>query len=89
MVAVCVLYKVGSRDEQADKTGIAHLFEHLMFSNCGPGIDFDEVLQNAGGECNAFTTTDTTQYYSIAPASQLELLLALESNRISGFHENH
>ncbi|MBK9720554.1 MAG: insulinase family protein [Saprospiraceae bacterium] len=86
MVAVCVLYKVGSRDEQADKTGIAHLFEHLMFSNCGPGIDFDEVLQNAGGECNAFTTTDTTQYYSIAPASQLELLLALESNRISGFH---
>lgn len=86
MAAVCVLYKVGSRDESPDKTGIAHLFEHLMFSNCGPDIDFDSILQNAGGECNAFTTTDTTQYYSIAPAQQLELLLALESNRISGFH---
>ncbi len=86
LVAVSVLYKVGSRDEHEDKTGIAHLFEHLMFSNCGPGIDFDTILQNAGGECNAFTTTDTTQYYSIAPANQLELLLALESNRISGFH---
>ncbi len=86
MAAVCVLYKVGSRDETPDKTGIAHLFEHLMFSNCGPEIDFDSILQNAGGECNAFTTTDTTQYYSIAPAQQLELLLALEANRISGFH---
>ncbi|HRG68681.1 MAG: insulinase family protein [Saprospiraceae bacterium] len=86
LVAVCVLYKVGSRDEQDTKTGIAHLFEHLMFSNNGPGIDFDSILQNAGGECNAFTTTDTTQYYSVAPSNQLELLLALESNRISGFH---
>jgi predicted Zn-dependent peptidase len=86
MSAVCVLYKVGSRDESPDKTGIAHLFEHLMFSNCGEGIDFDTILQNAGGECNAFTTTDTTQYYSIAPAPQLELLLALEARRISGFH---
>lgn len=86
MAAVCVLYKVGSRDELPIKTGIAHLFEHLMFSNCGPDIDFDSILQNAGGECNAFTTTDTTQYYSIAPAQQLELLLALEATRISGFH---
>lgn len=81
-----MLYKVGSRDEQADKTGLAHLFEHLMFSNCGPGVDFDELLQNAGGDCNAFTTTDTTQYYAVAPAAQLELILALEANRISGFH---
>lgn len=48
LVAVCVLYKVGSRDEQESKTGIAHLFEHLMFSNNGPGIDFDSILQNAG-----------------------------------------
>ncbi|MBK9107077.1 MAG: insulinase family protein [Saprospiraceae bacterium] len=86
LVAVCMLYKVGSRDEQPDKTGLAHLFEHLMFSNCGPGVDFDELLQNAGGDCNAFTTTDTTQYYSVAPAVQLELILALEANRISGFH---
>ncbi len=86
LVAVCLLYKVGSRDEHETQTGIAHLFEHLMFSNCGPGIDFDEILQNAGGDCNAFTTTDTTQYYSIAPYGQLERILALESRRISGFH---
>lgn len=86
LIAVCVLYKTGSRDESKGKTGIAHLFEHLMFSNCGPGIDFDSLLQNAGGDCNAFTTTDTTQYYSIGPANQLELILALEANRISGFH---
>jgi len=86
LVAVCVLYKAGSRDELKGKTGIAHLFEHLMFSNCGPGIDFDQLLQNAGGDCNAFTTTDTTQYYSIAPSNQLELILALEANRIRGFN---
>lgn len=85
-VAVCILYKVGSRDEEESKTGIAHLFEHLMFSNCGPGIDFDEILLNAGGDCNAFTTTDTTQYYSVAPAHQLEWILALEAHRLSGFH---
>jgi zinc protease len=85
MASVCMLVKVGSRDESPDKTGIAHLFEHLMFSNSGHQIDFDSILQNAGGECNAFTTTDTTQYYSIAPASQLELLLALEANRIRDF----
>ncbi len=86
LIAVCLLYKVGSRDEKETQTGIAHLFEHLMFSNCGAGIDFDEILQNAGGDCNAFTTTDTTQYYSIAPFGQLERILALESRRISGFH---
>lgn len=85
-VAVCILYKVGSRDEVENKTGLAHLFEHLMFSNCGPGIDFDEILLNAGGDCNAFTTTDTTQYYSVAPAHQLEWILALEAHRMSGFH---
>ncbi len=85
MAAVCLLVKVGSRDESPDKTGIAHLFEHLMFSNSGHKIDFDSILQNAGGECNAFTTTDTTQYYSIAPAQQLELLLALEANRVNDF----
>ncbi|MBP8725998.1 MAG: insulinase family protein [Saprospiraceae bacterium] len=85
LAAVCVLYKAGSRDERPGKTGIAHLFEHLMFSNCGPGVDFDALLQNAGGDCNAFTTTDTTQYYSIAPAGQLGLMLALEANRIGGY----
>ncbi len=85
MACVCMLYKVGSRDEDPDKTGIAHLFEHLMFSNCGEDLDFDEVMQNAGGESNAFTTQDTTQYYNVAPAHQLELMLFLEARRMNGF----
>lgn len=85
LCCVCVLYRVGSRDEDPHKTGIAHLFEHLMFSNCGNNIDFDELIQNAGGDCNAFTTNDTTQYYNVAPISQLELLLQLEASRMNGF----
>ncbi len=85
LCCVCVLYRVGSRDEDPNKTGIAHLFEHLMFSNCGKDIDFDELIQNAGGDCNAFTTNDTTQYYNVAPISQLELLLQLEASRMNGF----
>lgn len=47
MACVSILYKVGSRDEQSHKTGIAHLFEHLMFSNCGIDVNFDEIMQNA------------------------------------------
>ena len=85
MACVCILYRVGSRDEHPDKTGIAHLFEHLMFSNCGPGIDFDEVMQNAGAEGNAFTSPDTTQYYNIAPSSCLELMIQMEAIRMEGF----
>lgn len=85
MASVCVLYRVGSRDEDPKKTGLAHLFEHLMFSNCGKDIDFDEVLQNAGAESNAFTTPDTTNYYNIAPAKEIELLIALEALRMKEF----
>ena len=85
MACVCILYRVGSRDEKENKTGLAHLFEHLMFSNCGKDVDFDEIMQNAGGESNAFTTPDTTQYYNIAPSSQLELMLQLEAHRMNGF----
>ncbi len=86
MACVSILYKVGSRDEQSHKTGIAHLFEHLMFSNCGIDVNFDEIMQNAGGESNAFTTPDTTQYYNIAPVQQLELMLQLEALRMQGFN---
>lgn len=85
MASVCVLYRVGSRDENPNKTGLAHLFEHLMFSNCGKDVDFDEVLQNAGAESNAFTTSDTTNYYNIAPAKEIELLIALEAMRMKEF----
>ncbi|MBK9270452.1 MAG: insulinase family protein [Saprospiraceae bacterium] len=85
LIGVCVLYKVGSRDEDPNKTGIAHLFEHLMFSNSGKGIDFDNILQMAGAESNAFTTPDTTQYYNIAPDACLELLIQMEAIRMEGF----
>lgn len=86
LCCVSVLYKVGSRDENPNRTGMAHLFEHLMFSNCGNSVDFDNLIQNAGGDCNAFTTHDTTQYYNVAPVSQLELLLQLEALRMNGFN---
>ncbi len=88
MVALCMLYKVGSRNETQDTAGIAHLFEHLMFSNCEKDIDFDEVLQSVGGESNAFTSPDTTQFYNIVPAHQLELVLCLESQRLNGYKVN-
>ncbi|MEO6191186.1 MAG: pitrilysin family protein [Saprospiraceae bacterium] len=85
MACVSMLYKVGSRNEDPNKTGIAHLFEHLMFSNCGESIEFDELMQNAGGDSNAFTTQDTTQYYNVAPTKQLELMIQLEAARMNGF----
>lgn len=85
MACVCILYKVGSRDEHPDKTGLAHLFEHLMFSNCGDKVDFDEIMQNAGGDSNAFTTQDTTQYYNVASANQLEMMIQLEAARMKEF----
>ena len=62
-VSVNVLYKVGSRNEQADKTGFAHLFEHLMFGGSTHIEDYDKHVQLAGGESNAYTTNDLTNYY--------------------------
>jgi predicted Zn-dependent peptidase len=82
LVAVNVAYYVGSRDEQADKTGFAHLFEHLMFAGSRHVPDFDDPLQRAGGENNAFTTNDYTTFYEILPAENLETALWLESDRM-------
>jgi predicted Zn-dependent peptidase len=82
LVAVNVSYYVGSRDEQADKTGFAHLFEHLMFAGSKHVPDFDDPLQRAGGENNAFTTNDYTTFYEILPAENLETALWLESDRM-------
>ncbi|MBK8557308.1 MAG: insulinase family protein [Lewinellaceae bacterium] len=82
LVAVNTLYYVGSRDEQEDKTGFAHLFEHLMFAGSKNATDFDEPLQNAGGENNAYTTNDYTTFYEILPAENLETALWLESDRM-------
>ena len=82
LVAVNITYYVGSRDEQSDKTGFAHLFEHLMFAGSKNVPDFDDPLQRAGGENNAYTTNDYTTFYEILPAENLETALWLESDRM-------
>ncbi|GAB4496931.1 MAG: pitrilysin family protein [Saprospiraceae bacterium] len=82
LVAVNVAYYVGSRDEKSDKTGFAHLFEHLMFAGSKHVPDFDDSLQRAGGENNAYTTNDYTTFYEILPAENLETALWLESDRM-------
>jgi predicted Zn-dependent peptidase len=82
MAVVNTLYDVGARDEDPDHTGFAHLFEHLMFGGSVNIPDFDGPLQRAGGESNAFTSNDITNYYDVLPASNLETALWLESDRM-------
>lgn len=82
MAVVNILYDVGARDEDPEKTGFAHLFEHLMFGGSVHIPDFDSPLQRAGGESNAFTSNDITNYYDVLPASNLETALWLESDRM-------
>jgi predicted Zn-dependent peptidase len=82
MVVINTLYDVGARDESEDKTGFAHLFEHLMFGGSVNIPDFDAPLQNAGGESNAFTSNDITNYYDVLPAHNIETGLWLESDRM-------
>ena len=77
-----ILYDVGSRDEQENKTGFAHLFEHLMFGGSVNIPSYDEPLQQVGGENNAFTNTDITNYYLTVPTSNLETGFWLESDRM-------
>ena len=82
MAVVNVLYDVGSRDEQEQHTGLAHLFEHLMFEGSKNIPNYDEVLHRAGGECNAFTSPDITNYYDFIPANNIETAFWLESDRM-------
>lgn len=82
MAAVNILYKVGSRDENPEQTGFAHLFEHFMFEGSVNIPHFDSPLQRAGGENNAFTSNDITNYYDILPANNLETAFWLESDRM-------
>ena len=82
LVAVNMLYKVGARDEDTHKTGFAHLFEHFMFEGSINVPDFDIPLQLAGGENNAFTSNDITNYYDILPSVNLETAFWLESDRM-------
>ncbi len=82
VAVVNILYNVGSKDEQEDKTGFAHLFEHLMFGGSMNIPNYDEPLQKVGGENNAFTSTDITNYYLTIPANNLETAFWLESDRM-------
>lgn len=82
MVAVNVLYDVGARDEDKERTGFAHLFEHLMFGGSVNIPEYDEPLQMAGGENNAYTTNDITNYYIQLPIQNMETAFWLESDRM-------
>tara|TARA_R110001592_G_scaffold74233_2_gene225898 strand:- start:279 stop:1523 length:1245 start_codon:yes stop_codon:yes gene_type:complete len=82
MVVVNVLYDVGSRDEEEHRTGFAHLFEHLMFGGSLNVPNYDEPLQKVGGENNAFTSPDITNYYITLPAENMETAFWLESDRM-------
>lgn len=82
LAVVNVLYDVGARDESEDQTGFAHLFEHLMFGGSVNIPEFDTPLQLAGGENNAFTSNDVTNYYDVLPVENIETALWLESDRM-------
>lgn len=77
-----IIYDVGARDEDSNRTGFAHLFEHLMFGGSANVPVFDEPLQRVGGENNAFTNNDVTNYYITLPAENLETAFWLESDRL-------
>lgn len=82
MVALNILYDVGSKDENPARTGFAHLFEHLMFGGSANIPDFDTPLQQAGGQNNAWTSSDVTNYYSVVPRRNVETAFWLESDRM-------
>jgi zinc protease len=90
MVAANLLYDVGSRDENPDQTGFAHLFEHLMFGGTKTIPSYDGPVQNVGGENNAWTSSDFTNYYVTLPAVNLETAFWLEADRMNelDFSEN-
>lgn len=82
--SICVTYNVGSRDERPGRTGIAHLFEHMLFqgsANVGKGEHFI-LVQNNGGSANGTTSADRTNYFETLPANQLELGIFLEADRM-------
>lgn len=82
MAVMNIMYDVGARDEDPNRTGFAHLFEHLMFGGSVNIPSYDEPLQMAGGENNAYTTNDLTNYYIQLPAENLETAFWLESDRM-------
>ena len=83
-VVVNLAYAVGARNEQPGKTGLAHFLEHLMFTGTCDVPSYDELLQSAGGESNAWTNNDLTNFYDVLPVCNLEVALALEADRMCG-----
>ncbi len=82
LVTVNLLYKVGSKNEDENHTGFAHLFEHLMFSGSKNFPDFDNLINSIGGESNAFTNCDITNFYCTVPSIYLETILRIEADRM-------
>lgn len=82
IATVNIMYDVGSRDESPNRTGFAHLFEHLMFSGSANIPNFDTIVQQVGGSNNAYTSPDVTNYYTIVPAPNVETALWLEADRM-------
>src|SRR5690554_4621902 len=89
IAVVNILYKVGSRNETVGKTGLAHFFEHLMFGGSRNAPVFDRELERVGGESNAFTNTDITNYYITLPATNIETAFWLESDRMLHLNLSH
>ena len=88
LATINLLYKVGSRDESPDKTGFAHLFEHLMFGGSKHADSYDEIIQLAGGDSNAYTNADITNFYCTLPAVNLDTALWLEADRMQHLNIN-
>ena len=86
LATVNLLYNVGARDENPQRTGFAHLFEHLMFGGTKRVPDFDAVVSSVGGENNAFTNNDYTNYYLTVPVAALPTALMLEADRMGGLN---
>ena len=86
LAAVDVLYRVGSRDEDEARTGLAHLLEHLMFNGSRHVADFSACVQDAAGECNAWTNCDVTNYYMTLPSCNIETAFWLESDRMASLN---
>ncbi len=82
MACINTLYNVGAKYEDPNRTGMAHLFEHLMFTGSKHAKNFDQILESAGGENNAFTNNDITNYYDTLPAQNIETAIFLEADRM-------
>lgn len=89
LAAINIIYKVGAKNENPEKTGFAHLFEHLMFGGSKNVPEFDIPIQMAAGENNAFTNNDYTDYYIVVPVTNIETAMWVESDRMQSLNINN